>query len=120
MDSTNSANNNDAPGADDNASGIATITEAARVLFEMNFKPKRTIEFMAFAAEEVGLRGSKEIAQDYKSRNVNVISYMQLDMTNYKGSANDVYISTDSYNDDNLNNFLIELMDFYNASERTN
>ncbi len=116
IDSTNSANNNDAPGADDNASGIATITEAARVLFEMNFKPKRTIEFMAFAAEEVGLRGSKEIAQDYKSRNVNVISYMQLDMTNYKGSANDVYISTDSYNDDNLNNFLIELMDFYNAS----
>ncbi|TCI91769.1 M20/M25/M40 family metallo-hydrolase [Tenacibaculum sp. M341] len=117
IDSTASGGNaNNAPGADDNASGIATFTEAARVLFEMNFKPKRTIEFMAFAAEEVGLRGSNEIAVDYKNRNVNVVSYMQLDMTNYKGSTNDIYISTDSYNDDNLNNFLIELMNFYNAS----
>ncbi len=105
-----------APGADDNASGISTITEAARVLFSVDFKPKRTMEFMAFAAEEVGLRGSKEIAEDYKARNVNVVSYMQLDMTNYKGSVNDVYISTDSYNDDALNNFLIQLMDYYNAS----
>ncbi len=109
-------NSNNAPGADDNASGIATITEAARVLFSMNFRPKRTIEFMAFAAEEVGLRGSKEIAEDYKRRNVNVVSYMQLDMTNYKGSANDIYVSTDSYNDDTLNDFLIELMNYYNAS----
>ncbi|WP_299709860.1 M20/M25/M40 family metallo-hydrolase [uncultured Tenacibaculum sp.] len=116
IDSTARGNNNNAPGADDNASGIATFTEAARVLFEMNFKPKRTIEFMAFAAEEVGLRGSREIAEDYRQRNVNVVSYMQLDMTNYKGSTNDIYISTDSYNDDTLNNFLIQLMDFYNAS----
>ncbi|WP_378177957.1 M20/M25/M40 family metallo-hydrolase [Aquimarina sp. SS2-1] len=116
IDSTSGGTNNDAPGADDNASGIATITEAARVLFDMNFQPKRTMEFMAFAAEEVGLRGSREIAEDYRNRNVNVISYMQLDMTNYKGSTNDVYVSTDSYNDDTLNDFLIELMNYYNAS----
>ncbi|MHA7059647.1 M20/M25/M40 family metallo-hydrolase [Aquimarina sp. M1] len=116
IDSTSGGTNNDAPGADDNASGIATITEAARVLFDMNFKPKRTMEFMAFAAEEVGLRGSREIAEDYRNRNVNVVSYMQLDMTNYKGSTNDVYVSTDSYNDETLNDFLIELMDYYNAS----
>ena len=117
IDSTASGNNNtNAPGADDNASGIATITEAARVLFEMNYQPKRTIEFMAFAAEEVGLRGSREIAEDYRNRNVNVISYLQLDMTNYKGSTNDIYISTDSYNDDTLNSFLIELLNYYNAS----
>ncbi|KAA1245598.1 M20/M25/M40 family metallo-hydrolase [Aquimarina sp. RZ0] len=110
------SNNNNAPGADDNASGISTITEAARVLLDMNFRPKRTIEFMAFAAEEVGLRGSKEIATDYRNRNVDVISYMQLDMTNYKGSTNDVFISTDSYNDDTLNDFMIELLNYYNAS----
>ncbi len=115
-DSTAGGNNSNAPGADDNASGIATITEAARVLFSMNFRPKRTIEFMAFAAEEVGLRGSKEIAEDYRNRNVNVVSYMQLDMTNYKGSTNDVYVSTDSYNDDTLNDFMIALLNYYNAS----
>lgn len=116
LDSTSPRDQSNAPGADDNASGIATITEVARVLFSMNYKPKRTVEFMAFAAEEVGLVGSKEIARDYKNRNVNIVSYMQLDMTNYKGSAQDVFITTDSYNSTSLNNFLKKLMDHYNAS----
>ncbi|OJJ21682.1 hypothetical protein BKI52_14340 [marine bacterium AO1-C] len=116
LDSTNPRNNNDAPGADDDASGIATITEAARVLIDMNFKPKRTLEFMAYAAEEVGLRGSNEIAQDYKNRNVNVVSYVQFDMTNYNGSTNDVYIVNDTYTANTLNTFLTQLMDHYNAS----
>ncbi|MEE4001290.1 M20/M25/M40 family metallo-hydrolase [Tenacibaculum sp. FZY0031] len=116
IDSVSPERETNAPGADDNASGIATITEMARVLYEMNFQPKRTIEFMAFAAEEVGLRGSKEIAQDYKNRNVNVLSYVQFDMTNYKGSPKDVYISDDSYNSSTLNAFLASLMDHYNAS----
>lgn len=116
LDSTSRQGNNDAPGADDNASGISTITEVARVLFSVNYKPKRTIEFMAFAAEEIGLVGSREIARDYRSRNVDIVSFMQLDMTNYKGSTNDIYITTDSYNSTSLNNFLVELMDFYNAS----
>ncbi|WP_062062132.1 M20/M25/M40 family metallo-hydrolase [Aquimarina longa] len=116
LDSTSREGQDNAPGADDNASGIATITEVARVLFSMNFKPKRTVEFMAFAAEEIGLVGSKEIARDYKNRNVNIVSYMQLDMTNYKGSTEDVFITTDSYNSTSLNNFLRKLMDHYNAS----
>lgn len=116
IDSVSPERETNAPGADDNASGIATITEMARVLFQMDFQPKRTIEFMAFAAEEVGLRGSKEIAQDYKNRNVNVLSYVQFDMTNYKGSPKDVYISDDSYNSSTLNAFLASLMDYYNTS----
>lgn len=116
LDSTNPSNNNNAPGADDDASGIATITEAARVLIDMNFKPKRTLEFMAYAAEEVGLRGSNEIAQDYKNRNVNVVSYVQFDMTNYNGSSKDVYIVNDTYTANTLNTFLTQLMDHYNAS----
>ncbi|PHN99793.1 hypothetical protein CSC82_32200 [Rhodobacteraceae bacterium 4F10] len=116
IDSVSPERETNAPGADDNASGIATITEMARVLFQMDFQPKRTIEFMAFAAEEVGLRGSKEIAQDYKNRNVNVLSYVQFDMTNYKGSPKYVYISDDSYNSSTLNAFLASLMDHYNTS----
>ncbi|MFC5044177.1 M20/M25/M40 family metallo-hydrolase [Aquimarina hainanensis] len=116
IDSVSPERTTNAPGADDNASGIATITEAARVLFQMNFKPKRTIEFMAYAAEEVGLRGSKEIAEDYKRRNVNVVGYVQFDMTNYKGSSRDIYITDDSYNSQTLNSFLRQLMDHYNVS----
>jgi len=116
IDSTNSSNNNDAPGADDNASGIATIIEMSRVLFDVEFVPKKTVEFMAFAAEEIGLVGSGEIAQEYSDNDINVEAFVQFDMTNYAGSVNDVYISTDSYNSSNLNNFLIELIGHYNSS----
>jgi len=116
IDSTNSSNNNDAPGADDNASGIATIIEISRVLFDMDFYPSKTIEFMAFAAEEIGLVGSSEIAQEYSNDNVNVEAFVQFDMTNYAGSSNDVYITTDSYNSASLNNFLIDLIGHYNSS----
>ncbi len=116
IDSVSPRRTTHAPGADDNASGIATITEVARVLFEMNFQPKRTLEFMAYAAEEVGLRGSREIAQDYKNRNVNVLGYVQFDMTNYKGSPKDIYITDDTYNSNTLNSFLINLLKHYNAN----
>ena len=105
-----------APGADDDASGIATVTEMIRVLLDVNYKPARTVEFMAYAAEEIGLVGSSEIAQDYATTGKNVISYVQFDMTNYKGSSRDVYISTDTYNSNDLNLFLIELMEYYNKT----
>ena len=105
-----------APGADDDASGIATITEMMRVLLAMNYKPAKTVEFMAYAAEEIGLVGSSEIAQDYASEGKNVLSYVQFDMTNYKGSSRDVYVSTDAYNSNDLNLFLIELMEHYNKT----
>ncbi len=115
MDSiTNNANL--APGADDDASGIATISEMIRVLLDVNYKPTKTVEFMAFAAEEIGLVGSSEIAQDYSLNNKNVVSFVQFDMTNYKGSSKDIYLTTDPYNSNDLNLFLIELMEHYNKT----
>jgi len=111
---TNNVNN--APGADDDASGIATISEMIRVLLNVNYKPSKTVEFMAYAAEEIGLVGSSEIAQDYAVNNKNVVSFVQFDMTNYKGSSKDVYLTTDPYNSNDLNLFLIELMEHYNKT----
>lgn len=116
MDSSNSSNQNNAPGADDNASGIATLIEMTRVLLDMDFVPKKTIEFMAFAAEEIGLVGSGEVAQEYGNNGINVEAFVQFDMTNYKGSSNDVYITTDNYNSASLNGFLYDLMNYYNIS----
>ena len=55
-----------APGADDDASGIATLTEIARVLLAADYRPERTIKFIAYEAEEVGLRGSQAIVRDFK------------------------------------------------------
>jgi len=44
-------------GADDNASGVAGVMEAARILSKYNFK--RTIKFICFDLEELGFLGSK-------------------------------------------------------------
>jgi len=101
-----------APGADDDASGVASLTEALRVMLAANYKPRRTIKFMGYAAEEVGLRGSQDIAVWHKNNNVNVVGVMQLDMTNYKGSASDIFIYTD-YTDSLQNDFIAKLVQTY-------
>jgi acetylornithine deacetylase/succinyl-diaminopimelate desuccinylase-like protein len=45
-------------GADDDASGVATVMEVARVLGQVQYKPKRTIIFAGWCGEEMGLLGS--------------------------------------------------------------
>ena len=87
-----------APGSDDDASGIASLTEVIRVMMETDFRPKRTIQFMAYGAEEVGLVGSNNIAQNYRNQNKNVIGVIQLDMTNYGGDWADIVLITDNTN----------------------
>lgn len=87
-----------APGADDNASGIASLNEVARVMFEANYKPKRTIQFMGYAGEEVGLLGSAAIAKQWRAQGKQVVGVLQLDMTNFQGSDTDIAIMTDDTN----------------------
>lgn len=115
LDSTSNQGNDNAPGADDDASGIATITEATRALFEVGFVPKRTIEVMAYAAEEIGLVGSNEIASEYAANNVNVVAVSQFDMTLFNGSSNDVSFITD-FTSGELTSYMMSLLDHYNAS----
>tara|TARA_R110002049_G_scaffold181601_5_gene349055 strand:- start:189 stop:1409 length:1221 start_codon:yes stop_codon:yes gene_type:complete len=105
--------NSRAPGADDNASGMSSITEVIRVLMQNSYRPNKTIQFMGYAAEEVGLRGSKEIAASYKNAGKNVIGVMQLDMTNFKGSDEfDIVMMTDFTNADQ-NEFIGKIIDEY-------
>lgn len=102
-----------APGSDDNASGIATITEVIQVLMDNSYQPQKTLKFMAYAAEEVGLLGSKEIANDFKKRNVDVIGVMQLDMTNFKGSNTLDIVMMKDYTNDEQNKFVGSIIDHY-------
>lgn len=83
LDSTNANGVSIAPGADDNATGVATLVELLRVLAAQNHQFARSIEFHAYAAEEVGLVGSYEIATSYAKAQTKVIAMMQLDMTAY-------------------------------------
>ncbi len=87
-----------APGADDDASGIASMTEVIRTIVNKGFRPARTVQFMAYAAEEVGLVGSNDIARIYREENRNVIGVLQLDMTNYGGNWADIVLMTDFTN----------------------
>lgn len=111
-DSINGGASGQAPGADDDASGVATFTEVIRTAMNNNYKPRRTVKFMAYAAEEVGLRGSAAIASQYKSQGVNVVGVMQLDMTAYKGSSSDIVLMTD-YTNAAQNSFIQNLIDTY-------
>jgi leucyl aminopeptidase len=110
-----------APGADDDASGIASFTEVIRVAMARNYRPQRTVKFMAYAAEEVGLRGSKEIAAYHRTNNINVVGVLQLDMTNYKSTAStvDVAIITDNTSAAQ-NTFLRNLITTYVKIPQTN
>ncbi|MCK9204451.1 MAG: M20/M25/M40 family metallo-hydrolase [Bacteroidales bacterium] len=55
MPDTNAVHN----GADDNASGTAMVLELARYFASTGEKPKRSMIFVAFTGEEMGLIGSK-------------------------------------------------------------
>jgi Zn-dependent M28 family amino/carboxypeptidase len=46
------------PGANDNASGVATVLSLAKYYHDNKIKPKYSIAFMLFSAEEAGLIGS--------------------------------------------------------------
>lgn len=46
-------------GANDNASGSAAVLEIARAFRELELKPKRTLLFILFTAEEKGLLGAR-------------------------------------------------------------
>ena len=60
----------DAPGADDDASGVAVSMELARVL--ATHRSRSTIVLAAVAGEEQGLYGSTFMANQYKAAGVNV------------------------------------------------
>ncbi len=104
---------NRAPGADDNASGIASITEAIRLAMESGYRPSRTIKFMGYAAEEVGLLGSKDIAKSFKREGKKVVGVMQLDMTNHKGSEDLDIVFMNDYTNAAQNEFMGKLIDTY-------
>ena len=68
----------DAPGANDNASGMAGTIEAARVLSKRTFK--NSIVYVGLSGEEQGLFGGKGLADYAKQKGWNVIGFLNNDM----------------------------------------
>lgn len=89
IDSINRNDQTKAPGADDDATGVAALTEMIRIVKANNMQFKRNIEFHAYAAEESGLVGSKEIAAKAQSDGKKITSMLQLDMIGYSASPDE-------------------------------
>tara|TARA_B100000686_G_scaffold352650_1_gene455455 strand:- start:3913 stop:5949 length:2037 start_codon:yes stop_codon:yes gene_type:complete len=70
-----------APGADDNASGVALVLESARILASMQFA--FSIRFIAWSGEELGLYGSKHYAQEALKNNDRIIGVLNFDMIGF-------------------------------------
>jgi len=68
----------DAPGADDDASGVAALMECARIMSKHSFPS--TIIFVAVSGEEQGLLGSTFMAEKAKQNNWNVEAVLNNDI----------------------------------------
>ena len=66
-------------GANDDASGTATVMALAKRLAKLN-NNKRTIMFALYSGEEMGLLGSKHLAQRLKSENCNLYTMINFEM----------------------------------------
>ena len=67
-------------GADDNASGTASLLEIARRFATAEKKPKRRMLFMAFTGEERGLLGSAHYVKNPKFALEKTVAMVNLDM----------------------------------------
>ena len=70
-----------APGADDNASGVALVLESARALAGQTFP--WTIKFIAFSGEELGLFGSRAYAEEALLNNDRILGVFNFDMIGF-------------------------------------
>jgi len=67
-----------APGVADDASGTAAVMELARIMSQYEFD--KSIVFIAFAAEEIGLNGSKNYADEAKAKSMVIEAMLNNDI----------------------------------------
>jgi len=78
-------NTSPAPGADDDGSGIAAVLAVAHAIKKLsaNRKPKLTVRFVLFNAEEQGMKGSEVYARSQRGRDAPIVGVFQMDMIGY-------------------------------------
>jgi Iap family predicted aminopeptidase len=72
-----------AQSAIDNASGTATVMEAARALSQNRLECERTLRFVLFAAEELGMVGSQGYLDAHKAETDDISVMMTTDWPGY-------------------------------------
>ncbi|KEP48844.1 bacterial leucyl aminopeptidase [Rhizoctonia solani 123E] len=84
LDSTSEQPMIKAPGADDDASGVAVMMSIMRILKANDYQGAYAIEAHAFAGEEGGLLGSKKVATEYKAQNKVIRGMLDFEMVGYQ------------------------------------
>jgi hypothetical protein len=67
------------PGENDNASGVAVLLEIARLWQETDYKPRRSVLFAAWGAQEVGQQGSSFYVQNPAFPLASTLAVLQMD-----------------------------------------
>lgn len=70
-----------AQGATDNGLGTAIVLEMARALVSLGRRPRRTLRFAVWAAEEIGLCGAWDYSRRHAEELPNLAAVMNFDMT---------------------------------------
>ncbi|MEV6863639.1 M20/M25/M40 family metallo-hydrolase [Streptosporangium subroseum] len=76
------------PGINDNGSGSATLVAVAQALARTGYRPRDTVRFAFWGAEERGLQGSLHYVKGLKdAEKAQLSGYVNFDMTATKGGA---------------------------------
>lgn len=90
-----------ANGANDNASGTATVLELARY-FGQERTNARSLIFALFSAEEKGLLGSRHLAEKLKGKELPLYVMLNFEMTGVPLAGTDYFVYVTGYDKSNL------------------
>ena len=118
-----------APGADDNATGVAAVLEIARILSDPanQFQPDITLKFVAFGAEErspaafdQNHRGSHHLASTASSNGDQIEGVYNVDMIGYNTTGNHYYSIVSNTNSLELGDDLVQADQLYQIGINSN
>jgi len=92
----------EAPGANDNATGVAVLLECARLLSQIRLPD--TIEFAAVSGEEQGLWGSTRYASDLSHEGARLRFMLNIDEVGFPNAHREVIVEHDTGNHLRKNN----------------
>ncbi len=92
VDSTSENGAQLAPGADDNASGVAAVLETIRILSQCDLDTR--IDFVFFTNEEIGTVGSEAYAADAVAADEDITGMIAVDMVAFGPPGEDLDVAT--------------------------
>jgi Zn-dependent M28 family amino/carboxypeptidase len=79
-------------GASDNASGVGSLLELAKAFAQLNPPPKRSVLFLSVTAEEKGLLGAKQYAENPLYPLAKTVAIINMDGMNQWGKTRDIVV----------------------------